>query len=42
MTKSRTYYTCDFKLATISQVEAGVPIAQVRSVEQTSFIFSEK
>ena len=29
MTKGRTFYTKEFKLAILSQVEAGVPVAQV-------------
>ena len=29
MTKSRTIYTKEFKLAVLSQVESGIPIAQV-------------
>ncbi len=29
MTKARTFYTKEFKLAILSQVESGIPIAQV-------------
>ena len=29
MTKARAYYTKEFKMAILSQVESGIPVAQV-------------